>query len=337
MSSVSGRYRNESVARTLEVLSMSQFHRTLALLALPLLCTATARGQLPLAPNDDCINAIPIGDGTITGTTIGSTISIPGCGLSGLTIDVWYSYTATRAGLLELNTCGSSFDTTITLYASCTSVFQITCNDDAPQGSPCGYPTHDAYLTYPIQEGETIKIRISGFVAQQGAFVLSASNATGHPFCLGDSISATVCPCGNSVPPGTTAGCRNSTGTGATLEASGRAEVWFDSARLTVSGLQPGAPVLFFQGSAKQSSGYGQSFGDGVRCVSGSIIRIATKIATNGTATYPGAGDPSLRIAGGIPPSGGIALYQGWYRNSSTFCLPATFNLTNGVEVAWIP
>src|SRR5436190_16176409 len=122
-----------------EGLLMSQFHRTLSLLALPLLIATVARAQLPVL-NDDCVNAIQIGDGTVTGTTIGSTISINGCGSTGLTIDVWYSYTATRSGLLALDTCGSSFDTSITLYASCTSIFELACNDDAPQGSPCGYP-----------------------------------------------------------------------------------------------------------------------------------------------------------------------------------------------------
>ncbi len=305
-------------------------------LAVFVLATAASAQIVPVT-NDECWQAIPIGDGTITGTTIGSTISIPGCGLSGFTPDVWYSYTATRAGLLSLDTCGSSFDTSITLYANCSAIVQITCNDDAPQGSPCGYGTHDAYLTYPIRLNETIKIRMSGFVGSQGVFTLTTLNATGHPFCLGDNVSATVCPCGNSVPVGTRSGCRNTTGAGAKLEAAGFADVSNDSARLLVSGLTPGAPILFFQGDAKQSSGYGLSFGDGVRCVSGTVIRLGTKFATNGTTMFPNTGDPLLHIAGAIPPAGGVALYQGWYRNSSSFCLPATFNLTNGLEVAWLP
>jgi hypothetical protein len=306
---------------------------TLALLPL-LATTATAQGT-PL--NDDCSNAIAIGDGTYTGTTSGATISVNGCGLSGLTIDVWYSYTAANAGLLALDTCGSSYDTSITLYGFCGSLTQIVCNDDAPQGAPCGYNTTDSYLTYPIRANETVKIRISGFVGQQGAFVLTAKNATGHAFCLGDNVSATVCPCGNSVPPGTRSGCRNSTGLGARLDATGSADWSNDTARLTVSGLTPGAPILFFQGTVKQSSGYGQSFGDGLRCVTGTIVRLGTKFAPNGTVSFPEAGDLPLHVAGLIPQSGGMTLYQGWYRNSSTFCLPATFNMTNGMEVSWAP
>jgi hypothetical protein len=29
--------------------------------------------------------------------------------------------------------------------------------------------------------------------------------------------------------------------------------------------------------------------------------------------------------------------YQGWYRDSTAFCTPATFNLTNGVTATWGP
>ncbi len=315
---------------------MPALHRLLSAAAVLLALFATARAQLVPPSNDDCINAIVVGDGTVSGTTIGSTISTNGCGLSGLTPDVWYSYTATRTGLLALDTCGSSFDTSITLYPFCGGQ-QIVCNDDAPQGSPCGFGGFDSYLTYPIRLGETVKIRVSGFVGSQGAFVLTTRNDTGHAFCLGDNVSSTVCPCGNSVPVGTRTGCRNSAGFGAKLEAAGFATTSNDTARLVVSGLPPGAPILFFQGDVKQSSGYGQSFGDGVRCVTGTIVRLGVKFAANGTAAYPESGDLPAHVVGGVPSSGGIVLYQGWYRNGSTFCLPATFNLTNGLEISWSP
>lgn len=310
--------------------------RLLCLLTGVLVLNATARAQFVPPINDECPNAIPIADGTISGTTSGSTISTPGCGVTGLTPDVWYRYTATRNGLLALDTCGSSYDTTLTLYAVCGGP-EVGCNDDSPQGAPCGHGGFDSYLTYKIRAGQSVLIRVSGFIGSQGAFVLSAHTETGHPFCLGDNVSATVCPCGNSVPPGTLAGCRNSGGSGARLEGSGFAEWSNDSARLSVSGLTPGAPILFFQGDVKQSSGYGQSFGDGVRCVTGNVVRLATRFAPNGSVSYPQVGDPPLHVIGLIPATGGIALYQGWYRNGGTFCLPTTFNLTNGLEVAWTP
>jgi hypothetical protein len=27
--------------------------------------------------------------------------------------------------------------------------------------------------------------------------------------------------------------------------------------------------------------------------------------------------------------------YQVWYRNAASFCTPSTFNLSNGIEIAW--
>jgi len=33
----------------------------------------------------------------------------------------------------------------------------------------------------------------------------------------------------------------------------------------------------------------------------------------------------------------GTRTYQVWYRNAAAFCLPETFNLTNGVEATWVP
>src|SRR4029079_1830678 len=114
---------------------------------------------------------------------------------------------------------------------------QLGCNDEAPPGAPCGYQTHDAYLTWPVSAGETLKIRISGFIGQTGSFVLTTHNDTGQPFCLGDGSSATICPCSNTVPLSHTSGCRNSTGVGAHLEAVGSAVVGADSVQLQVTGL----------------------------------------------------------------------------------------------------
>ena len=77
---------------------------------------------------------------------------------------------------------------------------------------------------------------------------------------------------------------------------------------------------------------------DGLRCVVGTIVRIATRIASGGTANHPEAGDASISTKGGIGPDGALRRYQVWYRNADPrFCTPSTFNLTNGYEVVWLP
>ncbi|MBL8862220.1 MAG: hypothetical protein JNK02_09420 [Planctomycetes bacterium] len=153
-------------------------------------------------------------------------------------------------------------------------------------------------------------------------------------YCAGDGSAAT-CPCGPPSAPGT--GCLNSFGTGGLLQASGANSVASDSLAFTASGLPPSTSALFYQGTAQQNFGQGSPFGDGLRCVAGTVIRLATKTAAGGVASYPGVGDPSVSVRGLLPPGGGTRYYQAWYRNAAAFCTPSTFNLTNGVQVSWAP
>jgi hypothetical protein len=85
------------------------------------------------------------------------------------------------------------------------------------------------------------------------------------------------------------------------------------------------------------NGGLGAAFGDGLRCVSGTIVRL--KIVTAdavGMAVYPGPGDPSVSVRGMVAAAG-VRHYQDWYRNAPPFCTIDTFNLTNGVAVTWVP
>jgi hypothetical protein len=77
-------------------------------------------------------------------------------------------------------------------------------------------------------------------------------------------------------------------------------------------------------------------FGDGLRCASGSIVRLGAKLNAGGTSQFPAAGDPSVSVRGGCH-AGELHTYQVWYRNAAAFCTPSTFNLTNGVALTWTP
>jgi hypothetical protein len=155
------------------------------------------------------------------------------------------------------------------------------------------------------------------------------------PFCFGDG-SGTACPCGNSGAAGN--GCANSINpAGGSLTAAGSSSLSGDTLVLTASGLPSNAPSLFFQGTVKVNGGLGATFGDGLRCVAGTVVRL--KIVTSnavGVATYPEAGDPSVSVRGMIAAAGDRS-YQNWYRNAPAFCMPETFNLTNGTMIMWVP
>ncbi len=155
--------------------------------------------------------------------------------------------------------------------------------------------------------------------------------ASGTPYCFGDG-SGTACPCGNAGAAGN--GCASSVNaSGGNLAGVGIASISSDSLTLHGTGLV-NTSGLYFQGTTQQSGGAGATFGDGLRCAAGSVIRLGTKVATGGASQYPLMGDASISVKGAVTTPG-TRTYQLWYRNAGPFCTPSTFNLTNGVNVAW--
>ncbi len=156
----------------------------------------------------------------------------------------------------------------------------------------------------------------------------------GVSYCAGDG-TGTACPCGNNSVLGFGQGCLNSLGTGALLAASGTASIGSDTVVLAGTNM-PNSSALYFQGTTQQSGGLGITFGDGLRCAAGSVIRLGTKFNTSGASQYPAAGDPSVSVRG-LVAAAGTRTYQVWYRNAAAFCTSSTFNLSNGISVAWAP
>jgi hypothetical protein len=157
-------------------------------------------------------------------------------------------------------------------------------------------------------------------------------STTSTPFCFGDG-TGTACPCANAGATGH--GCASSIDpNGALLTASGTPLTSLDTMTLSAAGLSSSV-VLFFQGTQQASGGQGSVFGDGLRCAGGSIVRLHSVQASGGVAQFPGPSDPQLHVAGQVPLGGGVRTYQVWYRNAAAFCTPSTFNLTNGLQIAW--
>lgn len=153
-------------------------------------------------------------------------------------------------------------------------------------------------------------------------------------FCAGDGSGA-ACPCGNASALGADEGCLNSLGTGGRLRAIGVASVSADTLVLQGSSL-PNAPALYFQGTTRVNAGAGAVFGDGLRCAGGTIVRLGTQTNVAGASRYPDVGDVQISIRG-ANAAGDVRTYQAWYRNAATFCTVSTFNLTNGLELTWLP
>ena len=153
-----------------------------------------------------------------------------------------------------------------------------------------------------------------------------------------------ACPCSNP-PAGASRGCNNSSATGgASLTASGVAHLSADSLVLTTSGEKPTALSLVLQGTVYL--GAGTPYGQGVRCVGGSLKRLYAKNAVGGSITAPdfGAGDPSVSAQsaakGDTIQPGQPRWYLVCYRDNNVLggCSPTSnFNATQTGQVSWAP
>jgi hypothetical protein len=169
------------------------------------------------------------------------------------------------------------------------------------------------------------------------AFGFTTQCDVGTPFCFGDGTGH-ACPCGNSGAPGH--GCENSSTTGgALLTAAGFTSP--DSVVLTSSFEKPTAFSIFIQGPASLTNPL--VFGDGVRCVGGSLKRLYIKSAVGGVVSAPVGADPSITarsaaLGDPIAP-GSTRYYQTWYRDPApAFCVhpPSdTSNVSNGYSIVW--
>lgn len=170
----------------------------------------------------------------------------------------------------------------------------------------------------------------------RGILYQSPFTALAQPYCAGDAQSSSgVCPCGNYGAYGR--GCASSNNPfGAWLVPTGDAIVSADTLSFQLFGPPQGTSCLFYQGTA--SLGSGVPFGDGIRCVGGTVLRIATRTAGANGTFYPLPNETPVHTSGSVPASTCARYYQVWYRNASTtFCTPSTFNLSNAVRIVWLP
>ena len=158
------------------------------------------------------------------------------------------------------------------------------------------------------------------------------------PFCFGDGSlvdHTTPCPCGNNGAPGN--GCGHSFDpNGANLSATGTPAL--DDVVLH-SQFEPASSFTLMM---QHGNGGDSVFHDGVLCASNPLIRLRGRAAVGGEAFFPNSNfaqdsTTTLSARGGtFPGSGATMRYAAWFRNASTtFCPPATANVTNGWVITW--
>ena len=154
------------------------------------------------------------------------------------------------------------------------------------------------------------------------------------------------CPCANN-PASAGVGCDNSSSTGgAGIYGAGNASIASDSAYFTTYGEKPTATSIVAQGPGLIAAG--TTFGQGIRCAGSAggigLKRLYTKVASGGSISAPGGGDPSLSARSaslGDPLSAGsVRYYYVYYRDPSVLggcSAGSTFNSTDTTRILWRP
>jgi hypothetical protein len=185
-----------------------------------------------------------------------------------------------------------------------------------------GTPTGSFYLQ--IYSGNVVIPSVSPMVA----------------YCDPGSAGVIACPCVNP-PAGSGRGCDNSASTGgASIAATGSASLANDTLSFTTSAQRPSGTTILLQGTAQVVAGVG--FGQGVRCVGGSLKRLYAQSAVGGSITVPPVGGPSVSARsaalGDVISAGTHRFYSAYYRDPIVLggCNAFfTFNVTNAGDVLW--
>ncbi len=124
--------------------------------------------------NDLCANATPISNGTYGFNTCGANTDGPNQASVGCqpNQDVWFRFTAPCSGQVTMDTCNSSFNTVLSIYAGgCGSLVPVTCNDNAVTGGCVGTP--NSFVTFNAIAGTTYFIRVGGTGTATGSGLLT--------------------------------------------------------------------------------------------------------------------------------------------------------------------
>ena len=122
----------------------------------------------------------------------------------------------------------------------------------------------------------------------------------------------------------------NSTGFPALMELEGSASVAANDMRLVARPMQPASPGLFYYGNEELEL----PFGDGYRCIGGTLVRVVPAAFANVNGTLRVAFDNSLPQHALIEP--GLTLsFQAWYRDPQAG--QSGFNLSDALRVTVCP
>lgn len=171
----------------------------------------------------------------------------------------------------------------------------------------------------------------------------------------GDGAGCSDCPCMNNQVSGSSGGCLNGVGTGATLTASGTPSISGDTLRIELTSGNPLTFGVLASGDNRLpanpespcfylDSGVFATTLDGLRCVGGSFQRHGARptdaggdigVTTNGWG--PPDGPPGGLTAQGGFVGGQTRHFQVFYREDDTLACNTGQNTTQGITTTFVP
>jgi hypothetical protein len=150
-------------------------------------------GVVPMPPaNDICATGAQwVADGaTYTGTLLLATNDgTASCGASSASRDVWFRYRPQVDGQVVFDTCGSAFNTVLSVRSGSCTGNQVTCNDNS---NVCGPESTNSRLFITAQAGTLYYIRLAGFSNEVGAYTFRVSGGAGTLPPINDTCSTRV-------------------------------------------------------------------------------------------------------------------------------------------------
>lgn len=202
--------------------------------------------QHPL--NDECENAIPIGEGANAFSTVGaSTDGPPECNEASYTqidADIWYVFSATCTSSITVSTCGSTYDSKIAVYGGATcpaATAAIACNDDS---SVCGVGSLQSQVAFAATAGNTYLIRVGGYQNASGTGTLTLSGCA--PSAPANDACANAIWVAASTPVTGTTTMSSNDGTATCGDSAASPDVWYRYRPLsnaTITAETCGSPV----------------------------------------------------------------------------------------------
>jgi hypothetical protein len=253
--------------------------------------------------------------------------------------NVWFRWRApATGGIAVLSSCGT---TTVPLEVTVYQYQGAGC--PTSPGTTASYCFGTCFVSWATVPNFFYVIEMGGSAGGFGSFTITLPPpSTGTSFCDPGAGGVIPCPCLNP-PSGPGQGCNNSSGTGgAQLSATGSPSLSVDTVVITTSGEKPTASSILLQGTSQILTG--APFGQGVRCVSGTLLRLYVHLAVGGAAAFPSGADPTISARSaqlGFPiPANADRFYAVYYRDPMVLggcSIWNTFNSTQSYQITWQP